>query len=41
MDWMLNEDGVFYFAEKTLPRIRKQVPNIFLRKKNSGRVRNE
>jgi hypothetical protein len=32
MDWMVNENSVFYFAEKILLRIRKQVPNIFFRK---------
>jgi sugar transferase (PEP-CTERM/EpsH1 system associated) len=30
MDWMPNEDGVFYFVEKILPRIRNQVPDIAL-----------
>ncbi len=30
MDWMPNEDAIFYFVEETLPRIRRQVPNVSL-----------
>ena len=30
MDWMPNEDAVFYFVEKILPRIRSQCPDIQL-----------
>jgi glycosyltransferase involved in cell wall biosynthesis len=30
MDWMPNEEGVFYFVEKILSRIQKQVPNTSL-----------
>jgi len=30
MDWMPNEDGVFYFVEKILPRIRRQIPSVSL-----------
>lgn len=30
MDWMPNEDGIFYFVEEILPRIRNQIPNTFL-----------
>jgi glycosyltransferase involved in cell wall biosynthesis len=30
MDWMPNEDGIFYFVEEMLPRIRKQIPNTSL-----------
>jgi polysaccharide biosynthesis protein PslH len=30
MDWMPNEDGIFYFVEEILPRIRKQIPNTSL-----------
>ncbi|MGH9702801.1 MAG: glycosyltransferase family 4 protein, partial [Candidatus Acidiferrales bacterium] len=31
MDWMPNEDGIFYFVEKILPRIRRSFPNVSLR----------
>jgi polysaccharide biosynthesis protein PslH len=30
MDWLPNEDGIFYFADKILPRIRQQVPDVKL-----------
>ena len=30
MDWLPNEDGIFYFAEKILPKIRQQVPDARL-----------
>jgi glycosyltransferase involved in cell wall biosynthesis len=30
MDWLPNEDGIFYFAEQILPRIRQQVPEVKL-----------
>jgi sugar transferase (PEP-CTERM/EpsH1 system associated) len=30
MDWLPNEDGIFYFAEQILPRIRQQVPEVRL-----------
>lgn len=30
MDWLPNEDGVFYFGEQILPRIRQQIPNVKL-----------
>jgi polysaccharide biosynthesis protein PslH len=30
MDWMPNEDAIFHFAHKVLPRIRAQVPDISL-----------
>jgi sugar transferase (PEP-CTERM/EpsH1 system associated) len=30
MDWLPNEDGIFYFAEQILPRIRQQVPDVKL-----------
>lgn len=30
MDWLPNEDGIFYFAEQILPRIRKQIPDVKL-----------
>ncbi|MGH9702812.1 MAG: glycosyltransferase family 4 protein, partial [Candidatus Acidiferrales bacterium] len=30
MDWMPNEDGIFYFVEKILPRIRRTFPNVSL-----------
>jgi sugar transferase (PEP-CTERM/EpsH1 system associated) len=30
MDWMPNEDGVFYFASEVLPRIRQQIPEVML-----------
>jgi hypothetical protein len=30
MDWMPNEDGIFYFAEEILPRIFEQLPNARL-----------
>jgi polysaccharide biosynthesis protein PslH len=42
MDWMPNEDAVFYFAERILPSIRSQVPNIEVRvvgRKPSARLR--
>jgi sugar transferase (PEP-CTERM/EpsH1 system associated) len=30
MDWMPNEDGIFYFAEEILPRIFEELPNARL-----------
>lgn len=30
MDWMPNEDGMFHFLEKILPRIRRQIPEVTL-----------
>jgi polysaccharide biosynthesis protein PslH len=30
MDWLPNEDGIFYFAEQILPRIRQQIPAVRL-----------
>ena len=30
MDWLPNEDGIFYFAEQILPRIRRQLPEVQL-----------
>jgi len=30
MDWMPNEDGVFYFVEKILPQIRRKVSTVSL-----------
>jgi polysaccharide biosynthesis protein PslH len=30
MDWLPNEDGIFYFAEQILPRIRQQLPDVKL-----------
>lgn len=30
MDWMPNEDGIFYFIEKVLPIVRQQVPDTAL-----------
>lgn len=30
MDWMPNEDGIFYFAEEILPRIFNELPNARL-----------
>jgi polysaccharide biosynthesis protein PslH len=30
MDWLPNEDGIFYFVEHVLPRIRKQLPEVTL-----------
>jgi polysaccharide biosynthesis protein PslH len=40
MDWMPNQDGIFYFAEEILPRIFEQLPNARLsvvRRKLSAR----
>ena len=31
MDWMPNEDAIFFFVENILPRIRSQVPDVTLR----------
>ncbi len=31
MDWIPNEDGIFFFVERILPRIRSQIPNVSLR----------
>jgi polysaccharide biosynthesis protein PslH len=28
MDWLPNEDGIFYFVQEILPRIRQQVPAV-------------
>src|SRR5262249_19518677 len=30
MDWLPNEDGIFYFIQEILPRIRQQVANVKL-----------
>lgn len=30
MDWMPNEDGIFYFVEQVLPLIRQKLPNVSL-----------
>lgn len=30
MDWLPNEDGIFYFADKIFPLIRRQTPNVTL-----------
>jgi glycosyltransferase involved in cell wall biosynthesis len=30
MDWMPNEDGIFYFAERILPLIRNEIPETVL-----------
>jgi sugar transferase (PEP-CTERM/EpsH1 system associated) len=30
MDWLPNEDGIFYFVEQVLPRIREQIPEVSL-----------
>jgi len=30
MDWLPNEDGIFWFVEQVLPRIRQQVPDVSL-----------
>lgn len=30
MDWMPNEDGIFYFVQDILPRIRKEIPDASL-----------
>ncbi len=30
MDWLPNEDGIFWFAEQVLPRIRRAVPDVTL-----------
>jgi hypothetical protein len=30
IDWMPNEDGIFYFAEEILPRVFEQLPNARL-----------
>jgi polysaccharide biosynthesis protein PslH len=30
MDWMPNEDGIFYFVKKILPQIQRNIPNTFL-----------
>jgi sugar transferase (PEP-CTERM/EpsH1 system associated) len=30
MDWLPNEDGIFYFADQILPLVRKEVPNATL-----------
>jgi glycosyltransferase involved in cell wall biosynthesis len=42
MDWLPNEDGIFYFIEKVLPRIREQVPEVSLQvvgRKPSARLK--
>ena len=42
MDWMPNEDAVFYFADKILPKIRSQVPGALFQvvgRKPSSRLR--
>jgi len=30
MDWKANEDGIVYFADKILPHIRRQIPDVSL-----------
>lgn len=30
MDWLPNEDGIFWFVEQVLPRIRQQIPDVKL-----------
>lgn len=30
MDWLPNEDGIFWFVEQVLPRIRQQIPDVSL-----------
>lgn len=30
MDWRPNEDGILFFAQKVLPRIREQIPEVVL-----------
>jgi sugar transferase (PEP-CTERM/EpsH1 system associated) len=30
MDWLPNEDGIFWFVEQVLPRIRQQIPDVTL-----------
>ena len=30
MDWLPNEDGIFYFVEQVLPRIRREIPEVSL-----------
>ena len=30
MDWLANEDAVFYFVEQVLPRMREQIPEVSL-----------
>ena len=30
MDWLPNEDGILYFIEQVLPRIREQIPDVSL-----------
>jgi polysaccharide biosynthesis protein PslH len=42
MDWMPNEDGVLYFVNEVLPRIRAEFPNVTLRlvgRSPSARIR--
>ena len=42
MDWLPNEDGIFYFAEQILPMVRKEIPNATLTvvgRKPSARLR--
>ena len=34
MDWLPNEDGIFYFAEQILPLVRKQIPEASQRAKS-------
>lgn len=41
MDWMPNEDGIFFFVEEILPRIRRQIPETvftIVGRKPSARV---
>ena len=43
MDWLPNEDGIFYFANEILPLIRRRVPDVTLcvvGRKPSGRLQN-
>jgi polysaccharide biosynthesis protein PslH len=30
MDWLPNEDGIFWFVEKILPQVRRQIPGVSL-----------
>jgi glycosyltransferase involved in cell wall biosynthesis len=30
MDWLPNEDGICYFAQEILPKIRREIPNVKL-----------
>jgi polysaccharide biosynthesis protein PslH len=42
MDWLPNEDGILYFIEQVLPRIREQIPEVSLQvvgRKPSARLK--